>query len=114
MMKPNVNAIIDYINENNITTPVKLSLEIVKVSKDGLTRFMRAYINERNVTAMIANFTGKKQSTARATYGLLIVKGIGMDMCWSVQYSAYQKALQNGYPAMFDPEHYIYIERIAH
>lgn len=112
-MKPNVNAIIDYIKENNITTPVKLSLEIVKISKDGLTRFMRAYINERNVTAMIANFTGKRQSTARATYGLLIVKGIGTDMCWSVQHTAYQHALQNGYPTMFDPDHYIYIERIA-
>lgn len=98
--------LIDYVIQNKIPQPVKLKIGIVKVVPDRYrqgkdARYMRVYINDIEVSRMVAEFTNLKVSHSRNAYETVIIHGSGMDMCFALAYAVRSKASYNGYPNMF-------------
>ena len=89
--------------------PIKLEIQLDKVSSDGMTRYMTIEIGGHNVTQMVANALNYKVSKARDTYGSMIVKGCGMDMGLDVLERLKYAMEDTEYPDMFNTSDYISI-----
>lgn len=103
--------LINYIKDNKIKTPVKLEIKLEKFVPDRNrngrdSRYLRVFINGRDVSQMVANMTNHKISRARDTYGTVIMHGCGMDIGWLLQSEVYEKACDTGYKKMFDAGDY--------
>ena len=69
--------LINWIKNNNISTPVKLEIGLDKlICHYPETRYFTIKINGHTVTQMVANALGRKISK----YGSIIIHGGGMDM----------------------------------
>ena len=106
--------LIDYVKQNKITTPIKLKIGIVKVVPDRYrqgndARYMRVYIEDIEVSRMVAEFTGLKVSHSRNAYETVIIHGSGMDMCFALADAVRSRAFYQGYPDMFSND-YKYME----
>lgn len=112
------NAIYRYVERNHIKTPIQLEIGLDKVvyspydGKD--TRYLRVFINGKDVTTMVANATHHKISYARDTYGCLIIHGSNMDMGFALQDRMYRAAYIAGHKNMFDRDLYTYIGKRNH
>jgi hypothetical protein len=99
-------ALLNYVKNMHLKEPVQLELSIEKFANQNMTRYMRAYINNRDVTGMVADLGDFKKSKARDTMGCMIVHGIGMDMYFKVQNDIAYEAEKYGFKNMFHDQHY--------
>ena len=102
--------LIDYVKQNKIATPIKLKIGITKVVPDRYrqgndARYMRVYIENVEVSRMVAEFTGLKVSHSRNAYETVIIHGSGMDMCFALADAVRSKAFYQGYPDMFSNDY---------
>ena len=104
-------TIFEFIKNQKLKTPVQLEIDMVKLKKDPFLqgndrRYLKTYIDGRDVTAMVANAIDKKVSVGRNTFGTLMINGCGMDMFLAVQRQLHQRAERYGYHNMIDPYTY--------
>lgn len=101
--------LVDWCEQNNIKTPIKLQIGLVKLINTGTQkRYFRVYIDGHDVTQMVANAVGLKLSKAKDTYNCLIIKGCGMDMGFALQCRVSKHSYQYN-PNLFDKDDYIYL-----
>ena len=108
-----MNNLVNWINsQGSIETPIRLEIGLVKIGNQGMTRYLKIFINGNNVTQMVGTALNLKFSKAKTTNGCVIVKGCGMDMGFWLQRRLYDKARSEGFGYMFDPDNYKYLGRI--
>jgi len=91
-------------------SPYRLSIKLCKVGNGGMTRYMRVYREDGEITQMIANITGWKVSKAKDTYGCVIVHGCGMDMAFHLV-NTVGRVVNYRYPDAIDTQYYKLIEK---
>lgn len=107
-MKTDIMPLINWIKNNNISTPVKLEIGLDKlICHYPETRYFTIKINGHTVTQMVANALGRKISK----YGSIIIHGGGMDMGFAVQNDLHYKACREGYNDFFNESEYKYLGR---
>lgn len=109
-------GIYNYVSRNNIKTPIKLEIGLDKIVYDRThngndAKYLRVFIEGKDVTTMIANAINLKMSYAKGSYGCLIIHGTGMDIGFALQDRMYRAAYQAGYPDMFDRDFYTYLRK---
>lgn len=67
-------GIYNYVLKNNINTPIKLEIGLDKIVYDRTrngndARYLRVFIDGKDVTTMVANAVNLKMSYARDSYG---------------------------------------------
>ena len=102
--------LIDSVIQNNIKQPVKLKIRIEKCIPDRYhngndARYMRVWIEDKEVSRLVADFTKLKVSKSRDAYETVIIHGCGMDMCFALADSVRSRASYMGYHDMFDTEY---------
>ena len=102
-------ALLDFVKKNDLGKDIRLSIGLDKLANRKQTRYFRCFLNEQEVTGMVASLCGFTTSNAKDTRGCIIVHGCGMDMGFYVQSKVYSCAFENGEKEMFDKSNYNYI-----
>lgn len=98
---------------SNRSMPFRLTLTLDKVASDGTSRYFKVYVDEIDVTALVAEIASYRLSAARNTTGDIIVHGCGMDMAFSVVHTVggYVNQL---FPDLIDDQYYNYRSKLKH
>lgn len=107
-------ALLDYVKRNKLGKNIMLSIGLDKLANrlspsGNQVRYLRCFLDNHEVTGMVASLCGFKLSKARDTYGCIIVHGCGMDMGHYIQDRVHSYAFQNGEKELFSDSDYHYI-----
>ena len=108
-----MDTLIQWVKENNNEKSIRLSLKLEKIVRDRSgrgndARYFRCFIDNHDVSVMVANLIGRNYSkaTKNNTRNCVIVHGCGMDMAFWLQSKVYRAAYEAGYTEMFDNQKY--------
>lgn len=103
--------LVNYLSLLELETPVKIGIDLHSFRRDPKgngkdKRFFRIYAEGRDITNFIADLLEQKLSTARNTYGCLIVTGSDGDVMESLVKRICSRMAEEGYPDIFYQEDY--------
>ena len=80
------NELFQWVINSGLQRPVRCSIGLHKIAKSGTVRYLRVFINGKDITEAVADATGYAISRARDTNGCIIVHGCGTDAGVDVVY----------------------------
>lgn len=108
--KQALEGLVNAIKQANVPTPCSLGIKICKVTNQGMTRYMRCYVGNIEVSHLVATLVDYRISKSKDCYGAVIVGGCGMDMCFHLQNRVSQVASRLGMRDLFDSQRYRLID----
>ena len=112
--RESVKSLAQILLDSNIDKPIRLNIGLRKVSRDGMSRYMRVYLGNRDITKLVIGALDGKMSKAKDSYGCIIIKGTGMDMGYYLLERIDNALSYCGFNNLINRKEYNYLGRLKY